>query len=109
MSCEELEIENEPVQLTPEDIELLSEYSWDMTGYTSRFGFFYLGSKKENVQGLTKWQAEHIYQLTPLPPGMEDAFFDIYKDIRYFRRRSVSSFGPGISDRKRNACCRTGV
>ena len=42
MSCEELEIEKEPVQLTPEDIEMLSEYSWDMTGYTSRFGYFYL-------------------------------------------------------------------
>ena len=54
MSCEELEIEKEPVQLTPEDIKLLSEYSWDMTGYTSRFGYFYLGSGKENVQGLTK-------------------------------------------------------
>ena len=73
MSCEKLQIEEESVQLTPEDIELLSEYSWDMTGYTSRFGYFYLGSEKENVQGLTKWQAEHIYQLTPLPPGMEDA------------------------------------
>ena len=73
MSCEKLENEKEPGQLTPEDIQLLSEYSWDMTGYTSRFGYFYLGSEKENVQGLTKWQAEHIYQLTPTPPGMEDA------------------------------------
>ena len=73
MSCEKLENEKDPGQLTPEDIQLLSEYSWDMTGYTSRFGYFYLGSEKENVQGLTKWQAEHIYQLTPTPPGMEDA------------------------------------
>ena len=54
MSCEELEIEKEPCQLAPEEIQLLSEYSWDMTGYTSRFGYFYLGSEKENVQGLTK-------------------------------------------------------
>ena len=73
MSGEKLENEKEPGQLTPEEIQLLSEYSWDMTGYTSRFGYFYLGSEKENVQGLTKWQAEHIYQLTPTPPGMEDA------------------------------------
>ena len=73
MSEAEMQIEEESLQLTPEDIQLLSEYSWDLTGYTSRFGYFYLGSEKENVQGLTKWQAEHIYQLTPTPPGMEDA------------------------------------
>ena len=73
MSGAEMQIEEESLQLTPEDIRLLSEYSWDMTGYTSRFGYFYLGSEKENVQGLTKWQAEHIYQLIPTPPGMEDA------------------------------------
>ena len=73
MSEAEMQIEEESLQLTPEDIRLLSEYSWDLTGYTSRFGYFYLGSEKENVQGLTKWQAEHIYQLTPIPPGMEDA------------------------------------
>jgi DNA-directed RNA polymerase specialized sigma subunit len=82
MSCEELEIEEESVQLTREDIELLSEYSWDMTGYTSRFGYFYLGSEKENVQGLTKWQAENIYQLTPNPPGMEDALQNMEKSKR---------------------------
>ena len=73
MSDTELQIEEESLQLTPEDIRLLSEYSWDLTGYTSRFGYFYLGSEKENVQGLTKWQAEHIYQLIPTPPEMEDA------------------------------------
>ena len=72
MSCEELEVEKEPVYLTEEDIRVLSEYSWDMGEYTSRFGYFYLSSDKENVKGLTKWQAEHIYQLTPTPPGMED-------------------------------------
>ena len=82
MPCEELEIEKEPVQLTPEDIQLLSEYSWDMTGYTSRFGYFYLGSEKENVQGLTKWQVEHIYQLMPTPPGMEDALQNMEKSKR---------------------------
>ena len=73
MSEAEMQIEEESLQLTPEDIQLLSEYSWDMTEYTSRFGYFFLGSEKENVQGLTKWQAENIYQLTPTPPGMEDA------------------------------------
>ena len=87
MSCEELEIEKEPVQLTPEDIKLLSEYSWDMTGYTSRFGYFYLGSEKENVQGLTKWQAEHIYQLTPTPPGMEDALQNIETSRRIDKKK----------------------
>ena len=82
MSCEELEIEKEPGQLTPEEIQLLSEYSWDMTGYISRFGYFYFGSEKENLQGLTKWQAENIYQLTPTPPGMEDALQDMEKSQR---------------------------
>lgn len=82
MSDTELQIEEESLQLTPEDIQLLSEYSWDMTGYTSRFGYFYLGSEKENVQGLTKWQAENIYQLTPTPPGMEDALQNMEKSKR---------------------------
>ena len=67
----------EDVQLTQEDIKILSDYSWDMTGYTSRFGYFYLSSDRENVKGLTKWQAEHIFQLTPIPPGMEDALQDM--------------------------------
>lgn len=73
MSCTKTQIEKESVQLTLEDIQLLSEYSWDMTGYTSRFGYFYWGSEKENVEGLTRWQVENIYQLAPTPPGMEDA------------------------------------
>ena len=82
MSRAEKENDEKKVQLTPEDIEVLSEYSWDMTGYTSRFGYFYLGSEKENVDGLTKWQAEHIFQLTPTPPGMEDALQDMEKTRR---------------------------
>ena len=77
MSHTEKENDEKKVQLTQEDVEILSEYSWDMTGYTSRFGYFYLGSEKENVDGLTKWQAEHIFQLTPIPPGMEDALQDM--------------------------------
>ena len=71
MSYQEIPFEEKAVQLIPEDLEILSEYSWDMTGYTSRFGFFYLGNEKADVEGLTRWQAEHIFQLTPSPPGME--------------------------------------
>ncbi len=82
MSYEEVRFEEKAVQLIPEDFENLSEYSWDMTGYTSRFGFFYLGNEKADVDGLTRWQAEHIFQLSPTPPGMEDAFQDIEKGIR---------------------------
>ena len=79
MSYQEIPFEEKAVQLIPEDLEILSEYSWDMTGYTSRFGFFYLGNEKASVEGLTRWQAEHIFQLTPIPPGMEDVFPDIEK------------------------------
>ena len=82
MSRAEKENDEKKVQLTQEDIEILSGYTWDMTGYTSRFGYFYLGSTKENIQGLTKWQAEHIFQLTPTPPGMEDALQDMEKTQR---------------------------
>ena len=81
------EKEKEPVQLTEQDIRILSGYSWDMEGYTSRFGFFYLGSEKENVKSLTKWQAEHIFQLTPTPPGMEDALQDMEKTMRIDKER----------------------
>ena len=77
MSYKEMQFEEKAVQLTPEDLEILAEYSWDMAGYTSRFGFFYLGNQKADVEGLTRWQAEHIFQLTPTPPGMEDAFPNI--------------------------------
>ena len=82
MSVSQKENKEKIVQLTQEDIQILSEYSWDMAGYTSRFGFFYLGSDKENVKGLTKWQAEHIYQLTPTPPGMEDPLQNMEKNKR---------------------------
>ena len=70
MSVSQKENKEKIVQLTQEDIQILSEYSWDMRAYTSRFGFFYLGSDKENVKGLTKCQAEHIYQLLPIPGGI---------------------------------------
>ena len=88
MSDTELQIEEESLQLTPEDIRLLSEYSWDLTRYTSRFGYFYLGSEKENVQGLTKWQAEHIYQLIPTPPGMEDALQNMENSGRISKEKN---------------------
>ena len=82
MSRAEKKNDMEDVQLTQEDIQILSDYSWDMTGYTSRFGYFYLSSDRENVKGLTKWQAEHIFQLTPIPPDMEDALQDMEKTRR---------------------------
>ena len=50
MSYEKVQFEEKSVQLIPEDLEILSEYSWDMTGYTSRFGFFYLGNGKADVE-----------------------------------------------------------
>ena len=79
--------DEESVQLTEQDIRILNGYSWDMEGYTSRFGYFYLGSEKENVQGLTKWQAENIFQLTPIPPGMEDALQDMEETQRIDNER----------------------
>ena len=82
MLYEEVQFEEKSVQLIPEDLEILSEYSWDMTGYTSRFGFFYLGNEKADIDGLTKWQAEHIFQLTPTPPGMEDELQNMEKTRR---------------------------
>ena len=88
MSISKKEKKEDAVQLTQEDIQILSEYSWDMGEYTSRFGFFYLGSDKENVKGLTKWQAEHIYQLTPTPPGMEDPLQNMEKNKRRSRNRT---------------------
>ena len=78
----ELQIEETAVQLTQDNLDILSTYSWDMTGYTSRFGFFYLGNENADVEGLTKWQAEHIFQLTPVPPGMEDELQNMEKTKR---------------------------
>ena len=82
MSYQEIPFEEKAVQLIQEDLEILSEYSWDMTGYTSRFGFFYLGNEKADVEGVTRWQAEHIFQLTPTPPGMEDELQNMEKTRR---------------------------
>ena len=78
----EWRIEETAVQLTQDDMDALCTYSWDMTGYTSRFGFFYLGNENADVEGLTKWQAEHIFQLTPVPPGMEDELQNMEKTKR---------------------------
>ena len=87
MSYEEVQFEEKSVQLIPEDLEILSEYSWDMTGYTSRFGFFYLGNEKADIDGLTKWQAEHIFQLTPTPPRMEDPLQNMEKTKRISKEK----------------------
>ena len=95
------ENKEDAVQLTQKDIQILSGYSWDMGEYTSRFGFLYLGSDKENVKGLTKWQAEHIYQLIPIPPGMEDSLQNIEKSKRIDKEKQKSIWqkpsasGPG--------------
>ena len=100
MSYQEIPFEEKAVQLIPEDLEILSEYSWDMTGYTSRFGFFYLGNEKADVEGLTRWQAEHIFQLTPTPPGMEDAFPDIEKGnhISKEKRKGILKKNEAVGD-----------
>ena len=82
MLYEEVQFEEKSVQLIPEDLEILSEYYWDMAGYTSRFGFFYQGNENADIDGLTKWQAEHIFQLTPTPPGMEDELQNMEKTRR---------------------------
>ena len=100
MSRAEKKNDMEDVQLTQEDIRILSEYSWDMTGYTSRFGYFYLSSDRENVKGLTKWQAEHIFQLTPIPPGMEDALQDMEKTKRIDKekKKEIQKQNEAIAD-----------
>ena len=87
MSYQEIPFEEKAVQLMPEDIRILSEYSWDMAGYTSRFGFFYQGNENADIDGLTKWQAEHIFQLTPTPPGMEDELQNMEKTGRISKEK----------------------
>ncbi len=87
MSYPEFQTEEKSVQLMPEDIRILSEYSWDMAGYTSRFGFFYQGNENADIDGLTKWQAEHIFQLTPAPPGMEDELQNMEKTRRISKEK----------------------
>jgi len=82
VSFQEIPFEEKAVQLIPEDLEILAEYSWDMAGYTSRFGFFYQGNENADIDGLTKWQVEHIFQLTPTPPGMEDELQNMEKTRR---------------------------
>jgi len=88
------------VYLTKADIRLLSQYSWDMAGYTSRFGYFYLGSEKENVKGLTKWQAEHIFHLTPTPPGMEDELQNVEdtKRLDKEKKKEIQKKNEAVAD-----------
>ncbi len=96
----ELQIEETAVQLTQQDLDTLSAYSWDMTGYTSRFGFFYLGNENTDVEGLTKWQAEHIFQLTPVPPGMEDELQNMEKTkrINKEKKREILKKNEAVGD-----------
>ena len=100
MSRSEKENDMENVQLTQEEIEILSEYSWDMAEYTSRFGYFYLGSDKENVKSLTQWQAEHIFQLTPIPPCMKDALKDMEnsKRIDKEKKKEIQKQNESVAD-----------
>ena len=96
----ELQIEETAVQLTQEDLDILSAYSWDMTGYTSRFGFFYFGNENADVEGLTKWQAEHIFQLRPVPPGMEDELQNMEKTkrINKEKKREILKKNEAVGD-----------
>lgn len=100
MSYPELQTEEKAVQLMPEDIRILSEYSWDMAGYTSRFGFFYRGNENADIEGLTKWQAEHIFQLTPVPPGMEDELQNMEKTkrINKEKKREILKKNEAVGD-----------
>lgn len=100
MSTEDVEKKMETVYLTQADIAVLSEYSWDMSGYTSRFGFFYLGNEKADVQGLTRWQAEHIFRLTPTPPGMEDELQNMEKTQRFDKdkRKEIIKKNEAVGD-----------
>ena len=100
MSYEEVQFEEKSVQLIPEDLEILSEYSWNMADYTSRFGFFYQGNENADIDGLTKWQAEHIFQLTPTPPGMEDELQNMEKSrhISKEKKRGILKKNEAVGD-----------
>ena len=100
MLYEEVQFEEKSVQLIPEDLEILSEYYWDMAGYTSRFGFFYQGNENADIDGLTKWQAEHIFQLTPTPPGMEDELQNMEKTrrINKEKKKEISKKNEAIGE-----------
>ena len=100
MSYQEIPFEEKAVQLIREDLEILSEYSWDMTGYTSRFGFFYQGNENADIDGLTKWQAEHIFQLTPTPSGMEDELQNMEKTshINKEKRKEITRNNEAVGE-----------
>ena len=93
MSYPEFQTEEKSVQRIPEDLEILSEYSWNMADYTSRFGFFYQGNENADIDGPTKWQAEHIFQLTPTPPGMEDPLQNMEKTKRISKEKKKEITG----------------
>ena len=49
---------------------------------------------------MTRWQAEHIFQLTPTPPGMEDAFPELKKGKHISRKnqREIIKRNESIGD-----------
>jgi len=57
------------VRLSEQDIERLQEYTWDMTGYSLRCP---LVIYEKTNGGLTRWEAEHTFQLTPEPERPEN-------------------------------------
>jgi len=71
-----------------------------MADYTFRFAFFYLGNEKADVEWLTRWQAKHIFQLTPTPPGMEDTFPNIEKGnhISKEKRKEILKKNEAVGD-----------
>ena len=61
----EIFVEEESVQLTKDDLLRLGQYTWVMSGYIPAVGF------QCNSTGITRREAERIFQLDP-PPPVED-------------------------------------
>lgn len=61
--------QDDGVRLSEQDIEELSKYTWDMTGYSLKCPLVIY--EKANG-GLTRWEAEHTFQLTPEPERPEN-------------------------------------
>ena len=52
------------------------------------------------MEGLTKWQSEHIFQLTPVPPGMEDELQNMEKTkrINKEKKREILKKNEAVGD-----------
>ena len=61
--------QDDGVRLSEQDIERLREYRWDMTGYSLKCP---LVIYEKTNGGLTRWEAEHTFQLTPEPERPEN-------------------------------------